>query len=159
MDKISEEMKTEKDFIEKMEASSVNKEAIPTKSEADIERENLKMEMMIKSKEESKDVVSEEKEDIPRVTIDDLKASPVTSEALHNLSKDAKITNTEPEIKNIEIKITAKRPTDDAPWDIQQETTVVEKEPEPVVEEIKKEELPKKEIKKHKPQVITKPKE
>ena len=48
MDKISEEMKTEKDFIEKMEASSVNKEAIPTKSEADIERENLKMEMMIK---------------------------------------------------------------------------------------------------------------
>lgn len=164
MDKISEEMKTEKDFIEKMEASSVNKEAIPTKSEADIERENLKMEMMIKSKEESKDVVSEEKEDKPRVTIDDLKASPVTSEALHNLSKDAKITNAEPEIKNIELKITAKRPTDDAPWDeekplIQEETTVVEKEPEPVVEEIKKEELPKKEIKKHKPQVVvTKPK-
>lgn len=29
MDKISEEMKTEKDFIEKMEASSVKKEAIP----------------------------------------------------------------------------------------------------------------------------------
>ena len=156
MDKISEEMKTEKDFIEKMEASSVNKEAIPTKSEADIERENLKMEMMIKSKEESKDVVSEEKEDKPRITIDDLKASPVTSEALHNLSKDAKITNAEPEIKNIELKITAKRPTDDAPWDeekplIKEETTVVEKEPEPVVEEIKKEELPKKEIKKHKP--------
>ena len=89
--------------------------------------------------------VGEEKEDKPRVTIDDLKASPVTSEALHNLSKDAKITNAEPEIKNIELKITAKRPTDDAPWDeekplIQEETTVVEKEPEPepVVEEIKK---------------------
>ena len=37
MDKISEEMKTERDFIEKMEASSVKKEAIPKKSEADIE--------------------------------------------------------------------------------------------------------------------------
>ena len=125
MDKISEEMKTEKDFIEKMEASSVPKEAIPTKSEADIERENLQMEMMIKSKEESKDVVSEEKEDYPRVTIDELQASPVTSEALHNLSKDAKITNAEPEIKHVTLEITAKRPVDDAPW-AEEETPIQE---------------------------------
>lgn len=162
MDKISEEMKTEKDFIEKMEASSVPKEAIPTKSEADIERENLQMEMMIKSKEESKDVVSEEKEDVPRVTIDELQASPVTSEALHNLSKDAKITNAEPEIKHVTLEITAKRPVDDAPWaeeetPIQEETAVVEKEPV-VEEEIKEEEPPKEEIKEPEPQVVSKPK-
>jgi len=168
MDKISEEMKTEKDFIEKMEASSVPKEAIPTKSEADIERENLQMEMMIKSKEESKDVVSEEKEDYPRVTIDELQASPVTSEALHNLSKDAKITNAEPEIKNITLEITAKRPVDDtpdddAPWDVEQpsiqkETTVVKNEPVVEEKEIKEEEPPKEEIKEPEPQVVSKPK-
>lgn len=163
MDKISEEMKTEKDFIEKMEASSVKKEAIPTKSEADIERENLQMEMMIKSKEESKDVINEEKEDIQRVTIDELQASPVTSEALHNLSKDAKITNNESEIKTIKLEITAKRPVDEAPWDekqtpIKEETTVVEKEPVVEKKEIKEEELPKEEIKEPNPQVVSKPK-
>ena len=101
MDKISEEMKTERDFIEKMEASSVKKEAIPKKSEADIERENLQMEMMIKSKEESKDVVSEEKKDIPRVTIDELQASPINSEALHNLNKDDENVNAKKKKKNI----------------------------------------------------------
>ena len=158
MDKISEEMKTEKDFIEKMEASSVKKEAIPKKSEADIERENLQMEMMIKSKEESKDVVSEEKEDIPRVSIDELQASPINSEALHNLNKDNKNANTEPEIKNVELIITAKRPVDDAPWNdeetsIQEEAAVVEKES--VIEE---KENKKKEIKKPKKNITTKPK-
>ena len=173
MDKISEEMKTERDFIEKMEASSVKKEAIPKKSEADIERENLQMEMMIKSKEESKDVVSEEKEDIPRVTIDELQASPINSEALHNLNKDDENVNAEPEIKNIELKITpkpemtninleitAKRPNDndDAPWDgeqtiIKEETAVVEKES--IIEE---KENKKKEIKESKPRVVSKPK-
>ena len=158
MDKISEEMKTEKDFIEKMEASSVKKEAIPKKSEADIERENLQMEMMIKSKEESKDVVSEEKEDIPRVTIDELQASPINSEALHNLNKDNKNTNAEPEIKNVELIITAKRPVDDAPWNdeetsIQEEAAVVEKES--VIEE---KENKKKEIKESKKNITTKPK-
>ena len=146
MDKISEEMKTEKDFIEKMEASSVKKEAIPKKSEADIERENLQMEMMIKSKEESKDVVSEEKEDIPRVTIDELQASPINSEPLHNLNKDDENVNTEPKMTNITLEITAKRPVDDDPWaeeetSIQEETTVAKNEP--VVEE--------KEIKEEKP--------
>ena len=173
MDKISEEMKTEKDFIEKMEASSVKKEVVPTKSEADIERENLQMEMMIKSKEESKDVVSEEKEDIPCVTIDELQASPINSEALHNLNKDDENVNAEPEIKNIELKITpkpemtninleitAKRPNDndDAPWDgeqtiIKEETAVVEKES--IIEE---KENKKKEIKESKPRVVSKPK-
>ena len=158
MDKISEEMKTEKDFIEKMEASSVKKEAIPKKSEADIERENLQMEMTIKSKEESKDVVSEEKEDIPRVTIDELQASPINSEALHNLNKDNKNTNAEPEIKNVELIITAKRPVDDAPWNdeetsIQEEAAVVEKES--IIEE---KENKKKEIKESKPRVVSKPK-
>ena len=153
MDKISEEMKTEKDFIEKMEASSVKKEAVPTKSEADIEREKLQMEMMIKSKEESKDVVSEEKEDIPRVTIDELQASPINSEPLHNLNKDDKNVNTEPKMTNITLEITAKRPVDDDPWaeeetSIQEETTVVKNEP--VTEE--------KEIKEPKKWVTTKPK-
>ena len=171
MDKISEEMKTEKDFIEKMEASNVKKEAIPKKSEADIERENLQMEMMIKSKEESKDIVSEEKEDIPRATIDELQASPINSETLHNLNKDDENVNAEPEIKNIELKITpkpettninleitAERPIDDAPWDneqttIKEETAVVEKES--VIEE---KENKKKEIKESKPRVVSKPK-
>ena len=173
MDKISEEMKTERDFIEKMEASSVKKEAIPKKSEADIEREKLQMEMLIKSKEESKDVVSEEKEDIPRVTIDELQASPINSEALRNLNKDDENVNAEPEIKNIELKITpkpemtninleitAKRPNDndDAPWDgkqtiIKEETAVVEKES--IIEE---KENKKKEIKESKPRVDSKPK-
>ena len=160
MDKISEEMKTERDFIEKMEASSVKKEAIPTKSEADIERENLQMEMMIKSKEESKDIVGEEKEDITRVTIDELQASPINSEALHNLNKDDENVNAEPEIKNIELKITAKRPNDNdnAPWDseqtiIKEETAVVEKES--IIEE---KENKKKEIKESKPRVVSKPK-
>lgn len=153
MDKISEEMKTEKDFIEKMEASSVKKEAVPTKSEADIEREKLQMEMMIKSKEESKDVISEEKEDYPRVTIDELQASPINSEPLHNLNKDTKHVNDEPEMTNITLEITAKRPVDDDPLaeeetSIQEETTVVKNEP--VVEE--------KEIKEPKKWVTTKPK-
>ena len=166
MDKISEEMKTEKDFIEKMEASSVNKEAIPKKSEADIEREKLQMEMMIKSKEESKDVVSEEKEDIPRVTIDELQASPINSEALHNLNKDNKNVNVEPEIKNIELKnkpepeykyitleVSAKRPPiDDAPW-ADEKTDVVENKTDVVEKENKK-----KEIKKPKHRVASKPK-
>ena len=133
MDKISEEMKTEKDFIEKMEASSVKKEAVPTKSEADIEREKLQMEMMIKSKEESKDIISEEKEDIPRVTIDKLQASPIKSEPLHNLDKDVKNVSAEPKMTNITLEITAKRPVDDEPWaeeetPIQEETTIVKSE-------------------------------
>ena len=163
MDKISEEMKTEKDFIEKMEASSVKKEAIPKKSEADIERENLQMEMMIKSKEESKDVISEEKEDIPRVTIDELQASPINSEPLHNLNKDTKNVNDEPEITNITLEITAKRPVDDDPWaeeetSIQEETTVVKNEPVVEEKEIKEEEPPKEEIKEPKPRIVSKPK-
>ena len=133
MDKMSEEMKTEKDFIEKMEASSVKKEAVPTKSEADIEREKLQMEMMIKSKEESKNIISEEKEDIPRVTIDKLQASPIKSEPLHNLDKDVKNVSAEPKMTNITLEITAKRPVDDEPWaeeetPIQEETTVVKNE-------------------------------
>ena len=163
MDKISEEMKTEKDFIEKMEASSVKKEAVPTKSEADIEREKLQMEMMIKSKEESKDEVSEEKEDIPRVTIDELQASPINSEPLHNLNKDTKNVNDEPEITNITLEITAKRPVDDDPWaeeetSIQEETTVVKNEPVVEEKEIKEEEPPKEEIKEPKPRIVSKPK-
>ena len=153
MDKISEEMKTEKDFIEKMEASSVKKEAVPTKSEADIEREKLQMEMMIKSKEESKDIISEEKEDIPRVTIDKLQASPIKSEPLHNLDKDVKNVRAEPKMTNITLEITAKRPVDDEPWaeetPIQEETTVVKNEP---VTEENKEEKPSKKW------VTTKPK-
>lgn len=157
MDKISEEMKTEKDFIEKMEASSVKKEAVPTKSEADIEREKLQMEMMIKSKEESKDVTSEEKEDIPRVTIDELQASPINSETLHNHNKDDKNANSEPEIKNIELVITAKRPVDDAPWD-DEETPIQEEETVIAEKEIKEEEPSKKEIKEPKKIITTKPK-
>ena len=163
MDKISEEMKTEKDFIEKMEASSVKKEAVPTKSEADIEREKLQMEMMIKSKEESKDEVSEEKEDYPRVTIDELQASPINSEPLHNLNKDDKNVNTEPKMTNITLEITAKRPVDDDPWaeeetSIQEETTVVKNEPVVEEKEIKEEEPPKEEIKEPKPRIVSKPK-
>lgn len=149
MDKISEEMKTEKDFIEKMEASSVKKEAVPTKSEADIEREKLQMEMMIKSKEESKDVNNEEKEDVPRVTIDELQASPINSEPLHNLNKDDKNVNTEPKMTNITLEITAKRPVDDDPWaeeetSIQEETTVAKNEPVVEEKEIKEEKTSKK---------------
>lgn len=149
MDKISEEMKTEKDFIEKMEASSVKKEAVPTKSEADIEREKLQMEMMIKSKEESKDAISEEKEKIPHVTIDELQASPINSEPLHNLNKDDKNVNTEPKMTNITLEITAKRPVDDDPWaeeetSIQEETTIAKNEPVVEEKEIKEEKSSKK---------------
>ena len=157
MDKMSEEMKTEKDFIEKMEASSVKKEAVPTKSEADIEREKLQMEMMIKSKEESKNIISEEKEDIPRVTIDKLQASPIKSEPLHNLDKDVKNVSAEPKMTNITLEITAKRPVDDEPWaeeetPIQEETTVVVKNESVTEEKENKEEKPSKKW------VTTKPK-
>ena len=157
MDKMSEEMKTEKDFIEKMEASSVKKEAVPTKSEADIEREKLQMEMMIKSKEESKNIISEEKEDIPRVTIDKLQASPIKSEPLHNLDKDVKNVSVEPKMTNITLEITAKRPVDDEPWaeeetPIQEETTVVVKNESVTEEKENKEEKPSKKW------VTTKPK-
>ena len=172
MDKISEEMKTEKDFIEKMEASSVNKEAIPKKSEAAIEREKLQMEMMIKSKEESKDVSNEEKQDAPSVSIYDLQASPIVSKEIHNHKKDDKNTTDEPEIKNIELKIkpepeykyitlevSAKRPPiDDAPWadeqtTVEEKTNVVENKTDVVEKENKK-----KEIKEPKHRVASKPK-
>lgn len=146
MDDISKDMKTEKDFIEKMEASSKVESETPVKSAADIEREAMQREMKIKSKEENS--VSNnipDKEEKPSTTIEELQASPIISEAPDKPNKDA-----EPEIAHINLEVTAKRPVDDdyAPWDEGKAPKPKEKE------EIKEEELPKE----PEPQVESKPK-
>ena len=142
MDDISKDMKTEKDFIEKMEASSKVESEAPVKSAADIEREAMQREMKIKSKEENS--VSNNtpiKEEKPSTNIEELQASPIISETPNN-------ENVEPEITHIDPKLTAERPTDDdeAPW--------AEQAPKPEEKEIKEEELPKE----PEPQVKSKPK-
>ena len=55
MDKISEEMKTEKDFIEKMESSGMKPDNSNNSNYADEERNKLQQEVIIKSKEEHKE--------------------------------------------------------------------------------------------------------
>lgn len=146
MDDISKDMKTEKDFIEKMEASSKVESETPVKSAADIEREAMQREMKIKSKEEnsvSNNISTKEKK--PSTKIEYLQASPITSEASDNLNKD-----TEPEITitHINLELTAKRPTDDdAPW-VEEQTSKLEEK------EIKEEEVPKE----PEPRVESKPK-
>lgn len=120
MDNLSDEMKTEKDFIEKMESSGKVVEKEVVKSEADNEREKMKYEMMFMNAEvKNSNTTEKDIESKPSVSMDDLKASPVTAEAINTLSKNAKIENGEPEkpLLNITLDITAERPSDDEePW-------------------------------------------
>ena len=118
-DKLSEEMKTEKDFIEKMEASGSMNPDTPKKSVADIERENMQREMAIKAREENKESNTEEKES-EEVSIDELQASAIQAEALNNLGKAAKIAKKEDE--------PIKKEESSAPWD--EQPVKEEKKPE-----------------------------
>lgn len=120
MDNLSDEMKTEKDFIEKMESSGKVVEKEVVKSEADNEREKMKYEMkFMNAVVKNSNTTEKDIESKPSVSMDDLKASPVTAEAINTLSKNAKIENGEPKepLLNITLDITAEHPSDDEePW-------------------------------------------
>lgn len=164
MDNTSEEMKTEKDFIEKMEAANndpaikaENPSLSPAMEMAKAERERMQQEMAIRAKQENP-VVKEVESENPSTNIEDLQANSITTEqSVSDLGKAAKFEDHE--VKEVEDKVdepVVKSVDDDTPWGndehafdnvqndpvVEEQVIPTEPEPEPtkVVKEVRDEE-------------------
>lgn len=152
MDKLSEEMKTEKDFIERIEAAGAKPvvddvEINTPHTSAVTEREIMQQEMAIKAKEENKSVAEEPTSSIVRPSFEELQPSPITNEVVADLSRAAKLT---PTPETVEVK-----DADDdsgAPWEnndkaFENKTPVVEEVPTPEAAEVEVKEVREEEVK------------
>lgn len=128
-DKLSEEMKTEKDFIEKIETNTDdtnhNKFVISTKNQPfNNEREQMKREMDIMNRESVKPLNEESEVDKHKTDIESLKATPVEHKEVESEKVPIEETETE-EVKDV------KTPSSDP---------VIETEVKPEVQNIEKKE-------------------